>query len=54
MVITESKLIDQIFCKYKYACCDVCYHSDGEAIENLKALMTLPKKVINELGMATW
>ena len=31
-----------------------CY-SDREAIENLKALMSLPKKVIKELGgLANW
>jgi len=32
----------------------VCYHSDKEAIDNLKSLMTLPQKVVNELGVATW
>ena len=31
-----------------------CSHSDKEAIENLKSLMTLPQKAVNELGVATW
>ena len=52
MGITESELLGLI--PYiVYDSVNVC-RSDKEAIENFKALMTLPAKLHKELGLPTW
>ena len=52
MGITESELFGLI--PYMvYVMVNTC-NSDKEAIENFKALMTLPVKLHKELGLPTW